>query len=198
MLRKLLFALFTVLSIATSSAYSFQYEGLYYNILSGENRTVEVTYKDLSNYNKDYVSGDIEIPRTIKYNFNTYTVAAIGKQAFYCCSGLTSVTIPNSVTAIGNDAFCDCPRMTSVTIPNSVTSIGEGAFCNCSSLTSVTLPNSVISIRQSSFALCSSLTSVTIPNSVTSIGNSAFNGCYLLTSALSKMRHSAAAPNLLP
>ena len=49
---------------------------------------------------------------------------------FSNCTGLTSVTIPNSVTSIGSNAFYGCTSLTSVTIPNSVTSIGESAFYN--------------------------------------------------------------------
>jgi hypothetical protein len=57
--------------------------------------------------------------------------------AFYGCSGLTSVTIPNSVTSIGWAAFYNCSGLTSITIPNSVTSIGNNAFSGCSGLTTV-------------------------------------------------------------
>ncbi|MDO5143451.1 MAG: leucine-rich repeat protein [bacterium] len=110
------------------------------------------------------------------------SVTGIGDYAFYKCSSLTSVTIPNSVTSIGNSAFHACSSLTSVTIPNSVTSIGDDAFCSCTSLTSVTIPNSVTSIGNSAFHACSSLTSVTIPNSVTSIGDDAFCSCTSLTS----------------
>ena len=105
------------------------------------------------------------------------SVTSIGSSAFYGCSSLTSVTIPNSVTSIGSYAFCNCSGLTSVTIPNSVTSIGIYAFYNCSGLTSVTIPNSVTSIEACTFRDCSSLSSVTIPNSVTSIVRSAFDGC---------------------
>ena len=106
----------------------------------------------------------------------------ISDGAFFGCSGLTSVTIPNSVTSIGYEAFCVCSSLTSVTIGNSVTSIGERAFTGCTGLTSVTIPNSVITIGREAFSGCSGLTSVNIPNSVTSIGWYAFYGCSGLTS----------------
>ena len=102
--------------------------------------------------------------------------------AFYGCSGLTSLTIPNSVTSIGAATFYGCSGLTSLTIPNSVTSIGINAFSGCLGLTSITIPNSVTSIEYRIFYGCSGLTSVTIPNSVTSIGFEAFAYCSGLTS----------------
>ena len=88
----------------------------------------------------------------------------------------------NSVTSIGNTAFYECSSLTSITIPDGVKSIGKNTFYNCSKLTSITIPNSVISIEDSAFYNCSSLTSITIGNSVTSIGNGAFDSCSSLTS----------------
>ena len=66
-------------------------------------------------------SGNITIPSTL----GGYPVTSIGRYAFYGCSGLTGVVIPNSVVSIGYQAFRDCSSLVSVTIPDSVTSIGE-------------------------------------------------------------------------
>ena len=122
-------------------------------------------------------SGDIVIPPTVVYDGVTCNVILIANRAFYGCTSLTSVTIPNSVTSIGDYAFSNCTSLTSVTIPNSVTNIGNSAFYNCTSLTSVNIPNSVTTIGWEVFQGCTSLTSITIPNSVTSIGNRAFYNC---------------------
>ena len=111
------------------------------------------------------------------------SVTSIGEErAFYGCTGLTSITIPNSVTSIGYEAFSGCTSLTSISIPNSVTSIGEYAFCFCTSLTSISIPESVTSIDGSAFSSCTGLTSISIPNSVTSIGYGAFSSCTGLTS----------------
>ncbi len=109
-------------------------------------------------------------------------LTSIGDAAFNGCSGLTSVTISESVTSIGSRAFQGCAGLTSVTIPESVTSIGAWAFQNCTGLTSITIPKDLTSISMGMFCDCSGLTSVTIPEGVTSIGYYVFEGCAGLTS----------------
>ncbi len=105
-----------LLTSMTALAYNFKSDGLYYNILSETDRTVEVTYYRNDGYGSYYndAYGDIEIPSKLIYDRKTYKVTSIGKYAFYKCSGLTSVTIPNSVTSIGDQAFCNCSELTSI------------------------------------------------------------------------------------
>ena len=118
---------------------------------------------------------------TIPTNINGLLVTSIGQDAF-SDSGLTSVTIPDSVASIGDSAFSFCSRLTSVNIPGNVTSIGEYAFYY-SGLATLTISNGLTTIGPLAFADCTSLTTVTIPGSVTNIGDSAFSdsGLYTLT-----------------
>ena len=105
----------------SASAYDVEVDGIYYNLIPKGN-IAEVTKGD----NK--YEGDITIPSSIKVNDTEYSVTIVGDSAFFYCSGLTSVTIPNSVTSIGRKAFSGCGSLTSITIPNSVTSIGSSAL----------------------------------------------------------------------
>ena len=143
---------------------------IYYNYIN------DGTELEVTSGNGKYI-GAVNIPNEVTYMNKTMKVTSIAGLAFYFCSSLTSVTIPNSVTSIAGYAFYGCSSLTSVTIPNSVTSIGGSAFYGCSGLTSVTIPNSVTSIGSRAFDGCTALTSVTVGNSVTSIGENAFYRC---------------------
>ena len=173
-----LFTLFLALVASVGTMFAYTKIGdLYYN-LDATSQTAEVTYQ--LGWSADNYKGltTANIPTSVEYNSVTYSVTSIGEAAFWNCSGLTSVTIPNSVTSIGYKTFYECTGLTSVTIGNSVTSIGDWAFAGCDGLTSVTIPNSVTSIGEAAFGSCSSLTSVTIEaETPPTLGEYAFDGC---------------------
>ncbi len=179
LMRQLL--LLIALLAAALPAYSyFEYNGLFYLVNSGTQKTVTVA----KSFYEGYYKGNIVIPEiAIDDETNTsYTVTAINRNAFSNCRELTSVTIPNSVTYIGDSAFSGCSTLTSATIGDSVTSIPDYAFWDCDALASVTIGNSVKTIGFAAFHWCSALTSVTIGNSVKTIGFAAFYWCSALTS----------------
>ena len=115
------------------------------------------------------------------YNYNTSN-DVIGSNAFYKCSGLTSLTLPAGITKIGDEAFVDCSGLTSLNLPDGITEIGESAFRWCSGLTSLNLPDGITKIGDYAFSLCIGLTSLNLPDGITEIGESAFSGCSRLTS----------------
>ena len=127
----------TLLTGITAHAHDFEAQNndgvtIYYKITSSTDKTCAVTFRGsyVSSYSDEY-TGSIVIPETVTYNGTTYSVTSIGSSAFDGCTGLKSVTSPNSVTSIGDYAFYKCSGLTSITIPNSVTSIGDCAFYYC-------------------------------------------------------------------
>ena len=173
MKRLLTLSTFLLLRIMTFA--STEVDGIYYDF-AGTEATV------VSGANK--YTGDVIIPASVTNGNQNYSVTRIYQNAFYGCTGLTSVTIPNSVTIIGASAFEGCTGLETVTNNSSISIIENRTFYNCSGLTSIDIPNSVTSIGQYAFYNCSGLTSVSIPNSVTSIGSIAFGACSGLVSII--------------
>lgn len=168
--------LLTALCAVSAWAAEITYNGIKYTT-SGTNATVGLNPN---------ATGDVVIPATFTYSGTTYTVIAIGDQAFVgerSASGefipcpITSVVIPNSVKTIGEYAFADCLNLTSVTLSAGLEEIGDFAFVTCA-FTSINLPNTLEKIGCGAFRN-SLLKSINLPSSLTEIGYNAFYGSAL-------------------
>ena len=152
---------------------------LYYKINSD---SLTVTIISPSHYAGDYnnwdmrtmPSGIVTIPSIVSNSGNTYSVTAIGDGAFSCCSGIETITIPNSVVSIERVAFLNCHSLSSVVLPNNLSVISQGTFSGCYNLGEVTIGSSVTEIDEEAFSMCTSLTPVIVPSTVSSIGLNAF------------------------
>ena len=183
---------------------------IYYVWTDNKNRlAVSCRGYESNDYPNEY-SGKVVIPESVTYNGTTYPVTSIKCDALRGCTGLTSITIPESITSIGEGAFRGCTGLTSLRIEDGdqtlyIYSGYDAAIANCNALTTlyigrnistsnnsspfygakiknVTIGDKVTTIGNYLFSGCTGLTAITIPNSVTSIGDYAFQGCTGLTS----------------
>ena len=206
---RLLFAIFASMVSLPMFAYDIAVKNadgvtIYYNKWDN---TLSVTYTGERDsgygiYGNNY-AGKVDIPFSVEYGGKIYSVTSIDMSAFYGCSGLTSVIIPNSVTYIGSYAFRGCSKLTSITLPPTLTSVDDGAFRDCYSLNAVyisdleTFFKIVFSIDfDSSDPLTSNplkyaghlflngeeIKDLEVPNSITKINNNACVGWYALNS----------------
>lgn len=202
---KTLLAMACLLSSINASAYDFEVDGIYYDVVSLSDRTCKVVRGDIE------YSGDFVIPAHVNYSKTTLTVVDIDV-AFG--SEMIGITIPITVSSIRTGLFNDCTKLERVKIEDGKdvlklgsqsSSVGyKGLFFDCpikslyvgrnlsydssknygyspfygiKTLKEVTIGNSVTEIGDYAFSDCSGLTSVTIPNSVTEIGSCAFWEC---------------------
>ena len=107
------------------------------------------------------------------YTIKIYDVTSLGNYCFGSCTGLTSITIPNSVTSIGDNCFYYCDGLTNITIPNSVTSLGNYCFRGCVGLTSIELnwtsSNNIITYNSNWITTTNHTLKFSIPNGTTSL-----------------------------
>ncbi len=175
------FSITVFLSICQTFAYSFEDNGIFYNILDDE--SVAVVNPDY----QDAYSGDIVVPPSVEYNGGVYTVTTIGQSAFSDSWNLTSISFPNTITTIENGAFAWCDLLSSVTIPSSVTKIMGNPFVACGLKEMIVENgNKVYDSRDNCNAIIETATNTLIagfscsiiPKTVTTIGGGAFSFCY--------------------
>ena len=139
----------SMLSVSVS-AYDIEVDGIYYNVLSIDTLTVEVT----SGENK--YSGNIVVPSQINFKDRIFKVIRIGGNAFYQCQ-IQSISLPESIKEISSNAFQYCGQLQNITFPESLERIGGNAFYYCTQLQSITIPSNVNYIGGWCFDLCSGL-----------------------------------------
>lgn len=183
-MRHKFFTLIIALVSSAGSIFASTKVGDLYYILNASNKTAEVTYYEGSYYSNYPNLTTVNIPASIEYDGDIYSVISIGENAFTGCSSLKSVVIPNSVLNIKEWAFSECSRLSSVDLGENVVNIGGSCFEDCSSLSSISIPNSVISIGSGVFSKCTLLSSITIPNSVVNMEGGVFSGCSNLISVV--------------
>ena len=101
-------------------------------------------------------------------------ITSIGAYAFYSCTQLEILDIPESVSKIGEAAFMGTGIQS---INLQIEELGNYAFKDCHSLHSVVLQSGVKAIGDGCFSGDYLLSSLTIPETVNHIGADAFNGC---------------------
>lgn len=104
-------------------------------------------------------------------------ITGVGDLAFYECSSVQSITLPETIISIGNMSFAGCTSLARVSFNEGLKSIGENAFARCESLNAIVLPSTLIKIGDQAFYRCSSLTSVRVPKMVSQLGNGVFAYC---------------------
>ena len=102
------------------------------------------------------------------------SVTAIGTNAFYGNTALTSIVIPEGVTTIGASAFSGCTILTNVETPSTLTTIGSDAFSGCTKLARVILSEGLVNIESNAFKQCKALSKIRIPSTVTTLATQAF------------------------
>lgn len=146
--------------------------------------TLDTESVAITGYNGKDMAHALNIPRELDVSdpadettTDIRTVTTIAKEAFYYCSKINAINLPDTVTTIEKYAFAGCALVTELTLPASVTTIGESAFYGCTALTEVNLGAGVKTIGNFAFGACTALTEINVPANVQTIGNGAFQEC---------------------
>ena len=141
-------------------------------------------YDDSSNWENDVLYAGKNLIKAKNTISGDYVIKdgtkSITSSAFYACSELESVIIPEGITIIDYATFRDCTKLAKVTLPAGLETISDYAFENCTKLTDINFPESLKEISREAFKNCSELTSAEFAEGLELIGFEAFWGCSAL------------------
>ena len=190
----LLFLAMLLPMLASAATTTFQVGGISYETLENDPQAVMVI-----SGNSKY-SGDVVIPATVTYSGKTYIVKSIGQWAFWECTDLKSIVLPEGLVEIDNSSFSGCTGLKAITFPSSLKIIWgpaysnqAGAFSGCTGLRSIYFPADMktsqlydVSIGNASFYGCTSLKTIYIAGSETLMGMyDVFGDCISVTDFVS-------------
>ena len=146
--------------------FDMEVDGIYYNIISSEEQTVEVTNRAYYGGYLTGYEGDVVIPEQVTYKGKSYRVTNIGQYVFLGNS-LISIILPNTIMEInGGSLFAHCYNLVSVRLPRNITIIPEATFYDCACLREIFIPKGVTKIGRAAFVDCPSLTKIYSLNSI--------------------------------
>lgn len=122
----------------------------------------------------------VVVADSIKFQKETYTVTGVSPNAFYKCTEVKTIKLPNTIKEIGSYAFGFCVNLEDINIPEGVIGIEAGTFYCCKKIVSLQLPSTIKVIGNQAFIDCVSLKRINIPGECKSIGNDAFSWCLAL------------------
>ena len=157
----------------TAHKVDFEKGGISYLISDKNKGEVDVTYGE------NRYRGDVTIPSKVSHEGREYTVTAIGESAFEYCTGLGSLSLPQTLRTIRKAAFNES-SLSHIELPEGLDTIGVGAFLGCTKLTRLTVPQTVTVIDMSAFNSCTNLSSISLPTELKKLGARAFNLCKAL------------------
>lgn len=171
-----------ILTAINASAYDFEVDGIYYNIISNVDLTVEVTNKHKGSFDRNYsYSGSVVVPDMVRYENKNYSVVRIGYSAFggdYNDSGsdVTEVVLPETIEEIRSCAFCNCRKLLKINMPENLNIIGGYAFYS-TQLATLVIPDCCTAIGFSAFEGCGNLRMIVLGKGLKNIGDKAFRSC---------------------
>ncbi len=154
------------------TAYDFEEGGLYYNVLSDDEGTVELTHNGHTNAYR----GDITIPEYVEHNGRNYKVVRVGDEAFRLTTDLDAIVLPQTLRSLGQNAFMQSDRVATLYFPDSITQAGDSLIRNCSFIRSVRLPLMLNEVPPYCFSGCWNLRTITLHEGIKALRRDAFAG----------------------